>query len=110
MNGALLELLEAERRIRSRGYSPKHLMRLFRLLTKGDKGASVKRGYRKNICTKDYKWVDEVYEYKRQKDVKGPRGYCVACGAELRKTFICQECGEDNQYADWLGLTEKKKK
>lgn len=110
MNGALLELLEAERRIRSRGYSPKHLMRLFRLLTKDDKGASVKRGYRKNICTKDYKWVDKVYEFKRQKDAKGPRGYCIACGAELRKAFFCQECGEDNQYADMLGLTRKKKK
>ena len=103
----MLELLELEQRILARGFNPKQVMWLYRLVTQGDKGVGVNGLPRKKVHTKGYIWQEHGYRFKRQKGAKGPRGYCITCGAELRKTFFCQECGEDNRYADLLGLRNK---
>ena len=107
MNNAMWELLELEQRILARGFNPKQVMRLYRLVTLGDKGAGHNGLPRKRVHTKEYIWQEQRYVFRRRKGVKGPRGYCISCGAELRKPFFCQECGEDNRYADLLGLRNK---
>jgi hypothetical protein len=100
------ELLDARDRIVARGYSPKHVFRLLRLILEGNKGVGAAGTHRKKICPTDHKF-EHADGGRTVHRVRGVKYRCAACGGVVCGGRSCRDCGTDNYYAIQLGLAKR---
>jgi hypothetical protein len=88
-----LDMVLLSERIRSRGYSPRRVWKLYKEL-KGDHGVNSEGRVRKRTCPAGW---DEHERTVRERAARPSRyGYCADCGTALSTGYLCGYCGLDN--------------
>lgn len=98
---------EVEEAVLRKGYSPKALWRLAKVLRGDveppDDPVFPHKGERKYIVVKPY-----AARRDRRRNTPA-HGHCIECHAPLSVFSVCTKCGTDNYYYIRLGITKKEK-
>ena len=105
---------EVEEAIVSKGYDPKALWRLLRVLqgdvTPTDTELQYEYHYYKNTPRKYLVVKPHVPLQKHIPRGTDHRGNCSDCGAPLPFSGVCRSCGADNYWNVRLGVSKRKDK
>ncbi len=96
MNVTMLDALDMvllSERIRSRGYSPRRVWKLYKDL-KGDHGVRCDGKVRRRVCPAG--WEEHERTVQKHGDRPQRYGVCAECGTALSTGYLCGYCGLNN--------------